>query len=195
MRVQTIRRNEFCVRAGLNNASLVHHHDTIGPLNGCQPVRDDQGGAPSREMIERSLYYPLALGVERGCRLVQQENRPIGKYGACNRYPLPLPTRKLDAPLAQVGIVALRQGANELIGIGGVAGHPHLIRRRVRAAIAHILEHTGGEYHSILRHQRNLPAHRQRVGIREGHAVDRDAPGLRIVEAQQHLEDSRLARS
>ena len=60
-------------------------------------------------------------------------------------------------------------------------------------AEADIVAHRGGEHHAVLRHQRDARTQVRRIEIGKAHAVERDAAGDRIVEAQQEMKDRALA--
>ena len=73
---------------------------------------------------------------------------------------------------------------------------PHdLVIRGIDTAIADVLHRVGGEDDGVLRHDPDRIAQRVEVEFPDFHAVQRDSPFLRVVEAQQQLEECRLARA
>ena len=63
-----------------------------------------------RPRIRRSsalLDHRLVLGIDRGQRLVQHQDRRIAQHGAGDRDALALPARQLDAALADHRVVAV----------------------------------------------------------------------------------------
>ena len=179
--------------AGLDDAALVHHHDTVGALHGGEAVGNDERGAVLHQLFQRGLHQAFAFRVERRGGFVEQQDGAVGEERTGDGDALALTAGQAHAALPQVGVVALRQLAHEFIRVSGVAGSAHVFRAGLGACIAHVLQHAGGEDHRLLRHQGDAAAHGLRVGGRERHAVEADAARLRIVEAQQQLEHRGLA--
>src|SRR5204862_3340876 len=67
----------------------------------------------------------------------------------------------------------------------GVAG--------IRPAEADIVAGTGAEHDRILRYEGKMGANGARIGIAQRHAVEENAPRLRVVVAQEKLEERALA--
>ena len=65
------------MRALRDDAAVVHHHDAVRLEHGGQAMRDHQRGAAFHQPLERVLHGALALRVERGRRLVEQQDRRI----------------------------------------------------------------------------------------------------------------------
>ena len=85
------------MRTFLHDASLIHDKDAMGLENGCQAMGIERR-APLHQPVERFLHKGLALGVERGGRLIQQQHRCVLEDGARDRDTLTLPARERDAP-------------------------------------------------------------------------------------------------
>ena len=60
-------------------------------------------------------------------------------------------------------------------------------------AEADVVAHAHAEDRGVLRHQRDVAAQLRRIGVGQPHAVERHRAGLRIVEAQDQVEDRALA--
>src|SRR6185369_8340648 len=60
------------VRAFLDDAAFVHDDDAVRRAHGREAVRDDDRRAVGHQPVERILNQPLALGIERRRRLVEQ---------------------------------------------------------------------------------------------------------------------------
>src|SRR5215207_4991125 len=65
------------MRAFLDKPALVEDEDAVGGPDGGEPVGDDERRAAPHEAIERLLHGALALGVEGGRRLVEEEDRRV----------------------------------------------------------------------------------------------------------------------
>jgi len=59
----------------LGDAALIEHDDLVGADNGGEPVCDHQRSAVARYAIERLLDLVFGMAVERGCRLVEHQDR------------------------------------------------------------------------------------------------------------------------
>lgn len=76
---------------GLNDLAVVHYVDDVGVHGSCEAVRDDEGRAPfinePTEALEPAVFRP---GIQRACRLVQDNDRGSTVVGPRQRYTLPL---------------------------------------------------------------------------------------------------------
>src|SRR5688572_28683690 len=95
-------------------AATVEHDDTVGGAHGRETMRDHERRTPARQTLQRLRDLPLALGVERACRLVEQQDRAIRKQRPRDRQPLPLTAGELDPALPDVGCKPLRQPLDEI---------------------------------------------------------------------------------
>jgi len=73
-RVQTVAGDELRVAAEFDDLAAVEHDDAIGALNGREPVRDHDRGAPLHQRIQSGLDVALRLGVERGGGFVEDQD-------------------------------------------------------------------------------------------------------------------------
>src|SRR5690606_37693360 len=73
---------QLVVRAALDDAALVHDEDLVRALDGGEAVRDDEGGAAAAERAQPVADEGLALGVEAGGGLVEDEDARVGDDGA-----------------------------------------------------------------------------------------------------------------
>src|SRR5512144_1210092 len=103
----------------LHHAAAVEHEDLIGMRDRRQPMRDDEHRSASEQSVDRLLDETLGLRVERGGRLIENEDRRIDEQGTRDREALALATGEPRAALAEHGIVALRKLDNEAVGVGG----------------------------------------------------------------------------
>ena len=181
-------------RAARDDAAVIHHDDAIGLEHGREPVRDDDRRALRHEPLERLLHEQLALRVERARRLVEQQDRRVLEDRARDRDALPLPAREPHAALAEERVVALRQRAQELVGLGRARRGLDLGVARVGPAVADVLARRRAEQHRVLRHEADQPAHvaRDRARAMSTPSISTRPVG-RIVEAQQQLERRALA--
>src|SRR3954465_12492452 len=69
--------DELVEGAGLDDPALVEDEDAVGVADRREPVRDDEGGAPLHDLLERELELALGRGVERARRLVEDQHRRV----------------------------------------------------------------------------------------------------------------------
>ena len=77
--VATVESHELGVGAALDNAAVVEDGDAVGTDDGGEAVGDDHGGASTEEVVEGGLKEALALGVEGGGGLVEDEEVRVAK--------------------------------------------------------------------------------------------------------------------
>jgi hypothetical protein len=191
--IQAVARQQLGMGADVDDAAGLHHHDAVGAQHGGQAVGDHQRGAPGHQPFQRLLHHVLALGVEGRGGLVEQQHRGVLQQGAGDGDALLLAAGEPRATLAELALVALRQGADELVGLGQPRRAQDVLAARLQPAVADVLGRRGGEDHRVLRHQGDLAAQGQRVELAQVDAVEGDTALLRVVEAQQQLQHAALA--
>jgi len=122
--------------AALGNRALVEHDDLVGADNGGEPVRDHKRGAPARYPLQRILDFLLGMAVERGCRLVQNQDRRRFQDGAGNGDALLLAADigdRIDQNIASRHANAKPAGADPAVAAGMAVLDqnmaPHVIKR------------------------------------------------------------------
>ena len=98
-----LARHQLVVGPHLGDAAAVDHHDAVGVLHGGQAMGDDEDRAPLHQLGQRLLDQELALRVEIGRGLVQDEDGRILQEGAGDGQALPLAAGEPDAALADLG--------------------------------------------------------------------------------------------
>ncbi len=81
---------------------------------------DDEGRAAGHRLRQAGPDLGLGPRVDRGGGVVEDEDAGVGEQGAGDRDPLALAAREGEAALADDGVVAARQVADELVGAGAV---------------------------------------------------------------------------
>ena len=76
-------------------------------------MRDDDGGAPRAQALQRLLHECLAFSVERTRGLVEQQDARVAQQRTGESDALALAARQPLAARADAGLVAVRQGGNE----------------------------------------------------------------------------------
>ena len=132
--VAPVERQQLVVRAALDDLAVLEHQDLVGAADRRQPVRDDERRPALPQRAQAVLDQRLALAVEARRRLVEDQDARVGEDRARDRDPLALAARELHAALADDGVVALLEPADELVAVRDAAGRLDLLPRRARAA-------------------------------------------------------------
>ena len=115
--VDGARLHELVVRAARHDPALVQDDDLVGERDRREPVRDDHRRPALHHLAQRQLDPGLGGGVDRGGRVVEDENAWVHEQRTGDRDALPLAAREREAALADDGLVTVRQVADELVGL------------------------------------------------------------------------------
>ena len=107
--VESVALEQLLVRALLDEFAVVEHEDFFRVADRGKAVRDDEGRAANHEAIERIEDHGFGFGINRGCRLVEDEDRRILEKRARDGDALPFAAGKLRAALADLRVVFFRQ--------------------------------------------------------------------------------------
>ena len=97
-------------------------------------------GSSGGELFERLLNLLFRFGIERGRRLVEQQNRRIFQNCACNREPLLLSAGKKAAFVSDDCFVAFRLRQDEIVGVSGARRFINFLGRSVEPAELNIFK-------------------------------------------------------
>jgi hypothetical protein len=161
----------------LDDVAHLHDDDLRGLAHGGQTVRDHDGGARLHEVVQRRLHDALARRVERRRRLVQQQHARVAQQRARDGDALLLAARQLDALVAHLRVVALRQRLDEGVDVGGARRlEDFLVRRRALGpgAVLDVVQDAHREERRLLRHDADVAAQRPQVERADVLAVEHD---------------------
>src|SRR5215470_4602110 len=105
-RVVAVELEQRLVRALLNDAAMIEHHQPIHARDGREPVRDRDHGFARHQGAEALLDRGLDLAVERGGGFIEHQDRSVFQDHARDRDALALAARELDAALAHLRVIA-----------------------------------------------------------------------------------------
>ncbi len=137
----------------------------------------------------------LGTCVQRTGRLVQDQHARVADDGAGDRQELALAQREAGAALAEDGLVALGQPADELVGADEARGGHDPGERAVGRTHADVLGDGAGEQLHLLRHDADLRPVADRGEGGEVLAVEQHAAGLGQFQAEQEADQRALARA
>ena len=142
---------EFFVGADVDEPAAVEHRDPVGEGEGGAAVGDEQGGAAAHDLAQCVVDLGLDAGVHRGGGVVEQEEARVGEDRAGEGDALALAAGEGEALFADDGVVAVGQGGDEAVGLGGAGGGEHRRSSRgVGAAVGDVGAHGVGEQEAVL---------------------------------------------
>ncbi len=179
--------------AGFGDVAFVQHQDAVGVDDAGQAVGQDHGGAADHEPVEGGLDDGLVLGIDGGERLVQHQDGGVAQQGPGDGNALALPAGEAGAAFADHGLIAVGQGRDEFVGVGGAGNGGEFGLGGIRAAETEIFLHGAVEQVGVLRNHRDRAA--DCVGLQSAQVAvaDADGAGLRVVEAEQQADDGGFA--
>jgi len=181
------------VLADLDDVAVVHDQDQIGVLDRGQAVGDDEAGAPLHQILHAFLDQDLSAGVDRRGRLIQDQDLRIAQEGAGDRQQLLLALGDVGGFLVDFRLVAVFQGADEVVHIGGVGSGDDFLVAGSGLAVADVVHDRSGEQPGVLQDHAEAVA---QVVAREAAGVDAvhvDGAAVELIEAHQQLDDRGLA--
>ena len=102
---------QLVVAARFDHVAVLDHEDAVGMRDRGQPVRDHQRGAALAQFGDRLLHLTLGFRIERGGRLVEQDDRRVLDQRARDGDALALAAGELHAVLADRRLVAIRESS------------------------------------------------------------------------------------
>ncbi len=181
--------------AALHHLASVDHGDLVGVNNGREPVGDHDHGALVGDALQRALDGRLGLVVHGTGGLVQHQDRRVLEQRPGQREALALAAGEAHAALAHRGVEPLGQRLDEVPGLGGARRLDDLGLGGVRLAVGDVVAHRALEQVDVLADQADGPAQRGQLELADRLAIDADLARRGIVEAQQQLDQGRLARA
>ena len=96
------------VGALLGNPPLVQHNDEVGVPDCAQTMGNGDRGALGGQTRDGLLDEVLGFGIDRGGRLIENQNWRVFEYRPGNRQTLLLTGRELDAAFTDQGVIPRR---------------------------------------------------------------------------------------
>ncbi len=162
--------------------------------DGVQPVGDDQQGASGGQARQGFLDGSLALGIGSGRGLVQHQHGRVQQHGARNAQALLFAPGQLGV-FADHRVIAARQRQDAFMDVGGARRLLHLLRAGRGPAQCDVLAHAGMHQAHVLQHKGQVAVQLCGLDLPQVHPAQRDAPLVRVEEAQQQPGERGLARA
>ena len=171
----------------LHDLAFLHSHDPGAGANRRQAMSYNDDGAPAHDRAHVLLNDPFALVVERGGRLIQDQNAGICHKRPGDRDALTLAPREIGAPFFNHRVVALRQLGDKFVRASEASRMHNHHTRHGGVAKRDVLMDRAVEKNVLLQDDTDLPA--QPAGIELGNvdAIEHHLARLRTVEALDEL--------
>ena len=173
----------------------VDHGDPVRAGRRGEPVRHQQRGAPVGQPLGRVDHRRLGRQVERGRRLVQQQDVRVDQIGAGQRDQLALPSRQVAAAFGDLVAESAGQPADHVQRADGPGRGHHLGIAGVRPAIGDRVPDGTREQVRLLRHHTQPPPVAGQVVVPHVHPVHQHRAAGHVVEPGHQLDDGGLARA
>ncbi|MNE04296.1 hypothetical protein D3C80_968210 [compost metagenome] len=155
---------------------------------------DDQGGATFHDLVERCLDMPFGLGVECRGRLVEDQQGGVLEQGTGDGKALALATGKQHAVFPDLGVEALRQLIDEILGIRIRCRRFDLLTWRAgQIAIGNVVGNRIVEQRDMLGNLGNMPTQVAQAVFLDVDTVEQDLPVFVMIEARYQTGQGRLA--
>ena len=155
---------------------------------------DHNRRSAAHHLAERLLDLGFRPHVERRGGVVEDEHPRVREERAGKAEPLPLTARQREALFADDRVDSVREGLDEVEGLGLAKRQADLVVGCVRSSERDVGPHTCREKEGVVVHDADASTERVQRHVLHVDAVNRDAPGPGIDEAGQQQGDSRLPR-
>src|SRR3989449_5999344 len=181
---------------GIGDDSPVLEDDELrAALQQARAMGDQDDGAAAHQPPDRLHDRCLRLVIDGARRLVQDEHWAVLQEGPGNGDALALAARELDAALAHLGVIGLREPDDELVGVRRLRRRDQVALAGPRLGVSNVLGDAGREEHRVLRYYRELPAEILKPEVAEVDAVKPDLTLCREIEPREQADQRALARA
>ena len=183
------------MRAQGSDPSSIEHHDLVGIEYCAYPLGDDETRAIFQQLFQGRFDLGFGVNIHGAGAVVQDQDAGLYQQRACYGDALFLPAGEVHASLSNMGLIAIFEPHDELMGLCGLGSRDHLFIGGVGASVADVVADSAAEEHRFLQRDANSGAQ----GI-QGHStniytIDGNPSRCRIVEAGYQVNETRLARS
>src|SRR5262252_4544373 len=177
---------------------MVHDHQPVHGGDGGEAVGNGDHRLAGHQVIELLLDRLLHLRVQGAGGLVEDKDRRVLQQHAGDGDALALATGKLYAAftnMCRVALAALQvlKPSDELVGLRFFGGGDGRCIARPRPAVEDVVTDGAVQQGGVLCHHTDLRPEAVLGDVRDILAIDQDAAGFEVVEAQQQVDQCRFA--
>ncbi len=184
---------QVVVAAPLHHLAVLQHQYGVGVADCAQPVGDGKDGPSLHELVHALFDEGLGTGVDGGGGFVQDEHRRVGHGSPGDCQQLPLALGQVGAVGGDHGVIALRQAADEGVGVGDAGGGLNLLHGGVQLAKADVIGDGAGEEVGVLEDHAQGAAQVVLSDVLHVDAVIGHLSLLDVVESVDEVGDGGLA--
>ena len=181
------------MRAALREVPLVEDDQAVRVAQRRETVRDGEGRAVLRELVDRVLDQLFRLGVERGGRFVEDQDLRVVDQRAGDRHSLTFTAGEGIALLADHCVVAVREIHDEVVRVRHLRRLDDFLVGGVGLRVLDVVADRAGEEVRLLQHDADLGAQRVLRDVLDVDVVDHDRAFRHIVQTHQEIDEGRLA--
>lgn len=191
--VQAALGNQFLMSTPLDNTAILYHQNLIGVLDGSQPVGDGEDCFPLCQSGQSLLDQVFILRVYAGGRFIKDDDRGVLQNGPGDGDALLLSSGEGRAAFSNHGVIAVRQGRDEVMAARSFCGSYYLLMGGIGAAEFDIVLHTVLEEIHILKDHGDIS--QQAFAGKFFHivATHRNGAAVRVIEAGHQIAYRALA--
>src|SRR5262249_7361272 len=193
--IETGHGKQRVMRPALDDLALVKHDNLVNADDSGESMPNHQCGPVARHALKRILNFFFRMTVQRGSRLIENQNRRPFENCTCDCHALFFATGQFKPALPDLGFITLWRNTNKWIDLGKPRRLLYFGVSRFPAAITDIVTNRMVEQNSILQHDAARLAQRFLRHHRNVLPIDQDAPAQEIIEAKQQSRNRRLARA
>ena len=141
--------------AFFDDPACIENQDPVDLTNSRKTMGDDDRGSAFAQDSQGLLDQVFRQGIETRGRLVEHEDRFVGKNRSRDGDSLALTAREFDASFADEGLISLIELRDELVGMRAACGLADLVERRGGAAVGDIIGERTTKENRLLGHDRD----------------------------------------
>ncbi len=183
------------MRALRDDATALHHRDSVRQADGREAVGDDQRRATLHQRPQGGVDALLDLHVDRRGGVVEDQDGGVDEQCSGDCDALPLPTRERVAALTYDCVVALCQLLDELVSAGGLGGADDVVEAGTGTSVGDVVSDRFGEQEGVVEHHADVVAQARQREVAHIVAVDGHPSAVDVVEAGEQASNGGLARS
>ncbi|CDD41178.1 uncharacterized protein BN642_00507 [Collinsella sp. CAG:398] len=164
-------------------------------LHGARTLGDDDLGGLGQVARQAFADERIGLGVHGAGGIVQDQHLGVLQQRAGDAQALLLAARHVRAALLDIGVVLLREGLDELIGLGELAHLDELVVRGVRVAPAQVLLDGAAEEHVLLQHHGHVVAQELQIIVAHVDAAHLHGALGHVVQAADEVHERGFGRT
>src|SRR3989338_7073425 len=190
--IEAIDPQQMLMIALLHDTALMQHNNGVGARDGAQAMSDRQNRGCAAQQRQRLLNHCLRMAGDIRGGLIENQDARLARQRAGEGEKLPLPGGKIATTLTEHRVVSVRQAHHEIVQLSLARRRDHFFFGNVETQ-RDVLPHCAHGDERILQHDADLRAQTCPVDVRQRRVVEKDAPVLWIVEAQQQTHQRTLA--